>query len=88
MSGEEVLVRTEPDRERLLVDYWVGPSPDRLLRYISARVVPGGAIGRTDETCVVTLMTWRSSNREAWLASAETHHVEVRMIKARLERGA
>ena len=86
LSGAEVLVRTEPDPERLLVDYWVGVSPERLQRYISARVVPGAMIGRDPATCVVTLMTWRSASREAWLASAETHHVEVRMIKARLER--
>ena len=88
LSGEEVLVRTEPDRERLLVDYWVGSSPDRLRRYVSARIVPGAVLGRDAATCVVTLMTWRSASRDAWLASAETHHVEVRMIKARLERSS
>ena len=86
VSGEEVFVRTEADAERLLVDYWLGSSPERLRRSISARVVPGEAIGRDAATCVVTLMTWRGDSREAWLASAEIHHVEVRMIKARLER--
>ncbi len=85
ISGGEAYVRTEPHPEHLLVDYWVGSSPERLLRYISARVVPGEAIGRDPETCIVTLSTWRSAAREAWLASAELHHVEVRIIKARLE---
>jgi hypothetical protein len=86
VSGEEVFVRTEADAERLLVDYWVGSSPERLRRSISARVVPGEAIGRDAAKCVVTLMTWRGDSREAWLGSAGIHHVEVRMIKARLER--
>jgi hypothetical protein len=86
VSGEEVFVRTEADAERLLVDYWLGSSPERLRRSISARVVPGEAIGRDAATCVVTLMTWRGDSREAWLATAEIHHVEVRMIKARLEQ--
>jgi hypothetical protein len=85
VSGDDAFVRTEADPERLLVDYWVGPSPARLRRSVSARVVPGAALGRDASTCVVTLMTWRGGSREAWLASAEIHHVEIRMIKARLE---
>ena len=86
VSGEEVFVRTEADEERLLVDYWLGSSPKRLRRSVSARVIPGEAIGRDAATCVVPLMTWRGDRREAWLATAEIHHVEVRMIKARLEQ--
>jgi hypothetical protein len=86
VSGEEVFIRTEADAERLLVDYWVGSSPERLRRSISARVVPGEAIGRDAATCVVTLMAWRADSREAWLATAEIHHLEMRMIKARLEQ--
>jgi hypothetical protein len=88
VSGAETFVRTDADRERLLVDYWVGPSPESLRRTVSARVVPGEAIGRDPATCVVTLMAWRAESGEAWLAAAELHRVEVRLLKARLERGS
>jgi hypothetical protein len=81
VSGDESYVRTDPCPERLLVDYWVGPAPDALARSISIRVVRGEALGRDARTCVVTIAAWRTAGADAWRATCELHHVEVRTLK-------
>ena len=88
-DGAETYVRITADPARLLVDYEVGASPDRLLRVNSARAVPGPAVGRPAGTCVVALMKWRVPDQDdgEWERACVTFATEVHMIKGRLELG-
>jgi hypothetical protein len=88
-TGELVYVRITATRPLLLVDYEVGPSPERLMRVNSARAIPGEVLGRGPETSVVTLTKWRlpGQDDEAWEHACATFDTEIRMIKGRLERG-
>ena len=88
-DGTYTYVRLEPEPASLLVDYWVGTDPDRLLRLNSARIVPGPAVGRPEGTCLVTLLKWRtpSQSDEAWAVACGIFDTEVHMIKGRLELG-
>ena len=88
-DGSEAFIRISADPAQLLVDYEVGPAPDRLLRVNSARAVPGPLVGRDEGTCVVALMKWRLPDQddEAWRRACVTFATEVHMIKGRLELG-
>src|SRR5579871_5710079 len=88
-DGRDVYVRISADPSLLVVDYEVGPSPDRLLRVNAARVVAGELIGRDPGSCVVTLMKWRtpSQDDEQWQRLCATFDTEIHMIKGRLELG-
>jgi len=86
-NGAETFVRITAHPEQLVIDYDVGPAPDRLLRINSARVTPGPAVGRPEGTCVVTLMKWRLPTQDdaAWRQACVTFDTEIHMIKGRLE---
>jgi hypothetical protein len=88
-SGEEGVLRLDPDPERLIVDCYTGGTPDSLRRAISIRVVDGPSVGRADGTCIVTIMKWRSADDpdENWERVWATHETEVHMIRGRLELG-
>jgi hypothetical protein len=82
-------VTISADPEALLIDYFVGPAPERLLRVNSVRVVPGPLIGRPEGTCVVSLMKWRTPAQDdgTWRRACITFDTEIHMIKGRLELG-
>jgi hypothetical protein len=86
-DGSETYVRIHADPDALLVDYEVGPAPDRLLRMNAARVVPGPLLGGPEGTCVVTLMKWRTAGQtdDEWRRACVTFDTEIHMIKGRLE---
>ena len=89
-DAKETWVRISADRERLLVDYFVGRSAEALLPRNSARIMPGPATKRGEKTCLITLMTWRLSDMtdQAWEQLCVTHKTELFMIKGILERGS
>jgi hypothetical protein len=86
-DGSETYVRITTDPDALLVDYEVGPAPERMLRVNAARVVPGPLLGRAAGSCVVTLMKWRSAGQtdEEWRRACVVFDTEIHMIKGRLE---
>jgi hypothetical protein len=88
-NGGTTYVRLCPDADALLVDYWVGPSQEAMLRVNSARVVPGPAVGRAEGTCLVTLIKWRApaESDDDWARACVTFDTEIHMIKGRLELG-
>ena len=64
-TGKGLYVRLNADRERLLVDYEVGPSREAIgFRHMS-RVIPGPTLKISADTCVVTLLTWRLTIQSA-----------------------
>jgi hypothetical protein len=88
-SGADTFVRITAHPEQLLVDYEVGPAPDRLLRVNSARIVPGPVVGRPEGTCLIALTKWRGPAEDdvGWQRGCSTFDTEIHMIKGRLELG-
>ena len=85
----ETFVRITADESLLLVDYAVGPSLEQMPRVNSARVVPGPLLGYPADSCVVTLMKWRTAGQSdaLWERGCVTFDTEIHMIKGRLELG-
>lgn len=88
-DGSESYVRIATHATALLVDYEVGPAPDRLRRVNGARVVPGPLLGWPEGTCIVTLMKWRTPTQddEDWARLCAAFDAEIHMVKGRLEIG-
>ena len=88
-TGKSLYVRLNADRERLLVDYEVGPSREAMgFRHMS-RVIPGATLKMSADTCVVTLLTWRLATQSdaEWTQLSTVHEAEMFLIKGLLERG-
>jgi len=70
------------------VDYRVGSDAQHLVPRIQARVQPGAELGYAEDSCVVTLMAWRSADMDdaRWRRLCVTHEVEIDIIRAELER--
>ena len=86
-DGSETVVRLARAPDRRLVDFAVGGPGEALVPRISARVTPGEALGRSPEQCLVTLVAYRTAEMtpERWKRLRETHDVEVRLLKTRIE---
>jgi hypothetical protein len=89
-DGSQAYVRADADRARLGVDFSVGDEPDRLVHRLSARVLPGGALGYGDERCLVTLLAWRPEDMpdDRWVRLATSHETEILLLRARIEESA
>ncbi|MCQ8782141.1 hypothetical protein [Mangrovibrevibacter kandeliae] len=87
-SGRETYVRLHVDRERFVVDYDVGPSPDALSFRNMSRVIPGAVLNMPPGSCVVTLLSWRRADQSeaAWMQTSTSHEAEMFLIKGLLER--
>ncbi len=88
-DNTETYVEVQQHRDLLLIDYAVGKSPQRLVRCVSTRIVPGELCGRGPESCLVTLMAWRLPDQsdDDWRRVYQSYAVELPMIKGRLELG-
>ena len=87
-GGGRGLARVQVDVPRGWVDYRVGLDAQDLVPRIQARVQPGAELGYPQDTCVVTLMAWRSADMDdaRWQRVRAAHEVEIDMIRAALER--
>ncbi|HEY4281350.1 MAG TPA: hypothetical protein VGM91_24270 [Conexibacter sp.] len=88
-DGKELFVRLIGDPDLLLVDYHLGPAPNRLRRLVEARIVRGTTLGLGDERSVVTLTHWRGEgvSDEEWNLTYHLWQTEVQLIRGALERG-
>ena len=82
-DGEELFFRPVGDRNRLLVDYWVGSDASALSLRAMTRVIP-----RVRNSCVVSLTAWREATMtdDRWERLVACHEVEIRLIQAHLSR--
>lgn len=73
--------------EQLTVDYHVAGDEGVMAPRISARVVPGPAVGRRGDECLVTLLAWRTAGMsdERWARLVASHEAEILLLKARVE---
>lgn len=83
-------VRADPDSARLGVDFAVGSDPDELVQRISARVIPGPALGYEGARSLVTLLAWREAGMsdERWSRLVASHEAEILLLRARIEESA
>lgn len=89
-GGDKGWVRVSADVARGVVDYAVGADPGSLEPRIQARIQPGAELGHPANTCIVTLLAWRTPQMDdaRWHRLQATHEVEVELIRARLESTA
>jgi hypothetical protein len=83
-------VRIMADPVLLNIDYHVGATPKSLNHQNTARVVAGASLGRAANSCVVTLLAWRTAGMsdEDWRLICATHESEIYVVKAMIEQGA
>ncbi len=83
----ELFVRIDADPERLMIFYHVGTDVSQLQPRNVIRIVPGSVIGKTDELCLVTLLSWRDANvdDDRWKLTCVSHETEMFIIKNRIE---
>ena len=87
-DGAELFIRIDADADRLMIHYHVGGDMDNLQPRNLVRVVPGAVVGKQDNICLVTLLTWRSAQADdaKWKLTCVSHETEMFIIKNRLEQ--
>lgn len=86
IDGARAWFRIDADPVRLVIDYLVG-KPDHFLRRISARVLPGEALGLAEATCIVSLTAWRPAGMgdDGWQRLKALHEAEIILIAGQIE---
>ena len=86
-DGELLYVRLTPHPELRVVDYAVGPAPERLRFAVSARVLDAEAIGAELGRSLIALLTWRTpgTDEHEWDRTSYVWPTEVALIKSRIE---
>jgi len=89
-DGTETVVRMIPAPEHRIVDFEVGDHPDRLVRRISARVLPGDDIGGSPGSSLVVLSAWRTQSMgdDRWHRLVVAHEAEILLLCHGIERSA
>jgi len=88
-DNQDTYVKIDADRERLLIYYHLGEGPDRLEPRNMARIVPLAGDGDKQQSCLITLLAWRSPfmDDSRWKQLCVSHETQMFIIKARLEAG-
>ena len=88
-DGSTIYGRSVGDPQRMVIDYHVGSSADRLTPRIMAKIVPGPVSGRPAGTCLVTMIAWRDAGMDdaRWHRLKVSHEAEIVLIQAQIERG-
>jgi hypothetical protein len=88
-NGAELYIRIDADPSNFCIYYYVGVEKNNLQPRNMVRVLPGSVLDRSDDECLVTLLTWRSANADddKWKLTCVSHETEMFIIKNRLEQG-
>lgn len=89
MSGAPISVKIVAHRAQRLIDYFIGASADDLTPRIFVRVIPGSALGGTDDASVLMMVALRGDGMDddRWQGLKDSHAFEVRLIKSLIETG-
>jgi hypothetical protein len=81
-------VRIAADPALLNVDYHVGAARNALSHQNTARIIAGAALGRAADSCMVTLIAWRTAGMsdDDWRLICATHESEIYVVKSMIER--
>ncbi len=84
----ELYVRIDADADRLIIFYHVGTDIAQLQPRNVIRIVPGPVIGKADNECLVTLLSWRNAgvSDDRWKLTCVSHETEMFIIKNRIEQ--
>ena len=87
-DGAELFVRIDADAEHLMIYYHVGADPENLQPRNLVRIVPGEVVGENENTCLVTLLSWRNAiaDDNRWKLLCVSHETEMFIIKNRIEK--
>ena len=86
-NGAEIMIRIDADRDNLVIYYHVGPEIGKLQPRNMVRILTGDMIGKDNDTCLVTLLSWRNhaTDEQGWKLTCISHETEMFIIKNRLE---
>ena len=86
-TGAPIWARIDADPGRGLILYHLGPDPDALVPRIMVRVVPGGDLGGSSESCVVSMIAWRQRTMDdaRWEGLKSGHESEILDLKRLIE---
>jgi len=86
-DGVETFALADADAAWRIVDFEVGDDPARLVRRISARVVPGDDLGEPSTASLVLLTAWRTGSMEddRWRRLVVSHEAEALLLRHRIE---
>jgi len=90
-DNKETYIRIEIDPENFIIYYHLGADKDELVARNMARnmvrVVPADVVEGEENTCLVTLMAWRSAfmDDQRWKQLCVSHEAQMFIIKARIE---
>ena len=86
-TKQPIWARIDADHGRATLHYRLGPDPDSLVPRIMVRVVPGSVLGRSPESCVVSMIAWRQDAMDdaRWQALKAGHEAEVLEVKRLVE---
>ena len=79
-----------PVPEHRIVDFEVGTDPGRLVRRISARVLPADDLGGEPGSSLVVLTALREASMDdaRWQRLVAAHEAEILLLRHRIERSA
>jgi len=85
-GAEQSFFRVAESDSAGTIDYEVGSAAGALAKRVSIKVVPGADFGHGPDTCLITLIGWRSKDMtdDRWRRLCAFHEVEILMIEARL----
>lgn len=85
-DGSKGWYSIKPDDALRSIDYLVG-AENNLVHRISARVIAGPQLDYPEDSCLVTLMAWRSAgmNEERWARLCTAHEAESFLISSQIE---
>ena len=86
-AAHGIAFRVDADAKRLVIDYHLGSGANDLAMRISARVIPGEAMGRGAGTCLVSMAAWRpaSFDDRRWSRLKAFHDAEIHLIREKIE---
>lgn len=89
-DGGPLYVRIDADPDKLIILYHIGSDDADLQPRNMIRILPGPVIGKTDEQCLVTLLSWRDAAMpdDKWKLKCVSHETEMYIVKNRIEQRA
>ena len=86
-TGAPIWARIDADPGGGTILFHLGPDPDALVPRIMVRVVPGGDLGGSPESCVVSMIAWRQESMDdaRWAGLKAGHESEILEVKRLIE---
>ncbi len=86
-DGARTYVRIDADPSRLLIDYHLGATSEKLTPRISVRIVPGPDLDLQPDQAVLTFIAWRpaSMSEARWRLLTASHEFEAVLLKPLIE---